>query len=250
MVAVRKIPLRPAQASEGVEADEEPPITPEALARCVAAIASRYLQLAHVNPDAPSSTLFPLAAANFNRLLAPPDEAAFDEIDAVAWCDGVRAAMRPRLDGLGFAADVSDALLSAPTLMTLLGQLTLNSQALNLPIAATLAQSQSDSDGDEQPAQAVPSVSGALFVLQSCFNHSCSPNAAVRFTATHEISIQLLRDVKAGEDVAITYVPELFLALEDFRSRRERLRPYFFECACDRCVVESVAAASQDKKVE
>ena len=77
-----------------------------------------------------------------------------------------------------------------------------------------------------------------MYVLQSNFNHSCLPNCAARFGPTAELTMIAKRDVRAGDELTITYLSDLHLALETYQQRRERLSFYFFECKCERCTKE------------
>lgn len=81
-------------------------------------------------------------------------------------------------------------------------------------------------------------LGAGIFTLQSCFNHSCDPNAYVSYTGTHEIAVVAKRDISPGEEVTITYIPDLFLVVEDASARRKRLAQYYFVCECARCVAE------------
>lgn len=273
---------------------DELPVTLEALARAVAFVASRYLLIAAQNPEATPAQLFPHAAQLFNRLIAMPDDASWDEIDAKLWFKTLRGALCTRIEqallqqqqqsgGGGNnaarkerAKQIIDALVGDVTLNTLLGQLSLNSQAVNLPVmvsadAAALYEeddddeeiigSDGDDDDDDDKAKGSsgkgeqqqgkdtkkkdkpkfvprPSVGAAVFALHSALNHSCDPNCRVVFGKDHDITVRLLRAVKQGEELTITYIPELYLQLEDYKRRRDRLQSYFFTCACPRCVRE------------
>lgn len=91
---------------------------------------------------------------------------------------------------------------------------------------------------------ALESVGGcegtAFYALQSCMNHSCSPNAtALREGAGASASAQLVtnRQIKAGEEVTISYIDEEMKVSD----RQAALRDYGFQCTCQRCVSESAA---------
>ena len=85
----------------------------------------------------------------------------------------------------------------------------------------------------------------ALHPLPALINHSCDPNAFIRFdmsTSTPaspppkihhgSISVHALRPIKAGEELRITY----YDALVDRERRQSILRDrYFFHCDCPRC---------------
>lgn len=327
-------PLEAAQAraasadGEGKDDDdddepfEELPVTLEAFARSVSSIANRYLTIAAAHPDATPQQLFPLAATLFDRLVAVPDAADYSaDMDTKVWFKALRSIMCPRLEqlllqaasssGSGNASALSkssarkekvkqilDALVGDATLTTMLGQLSLNSQALNLPVYAAPstdgADQEEDSDevisdddnddvakkqnknardkddahddakqnsGDEEKKPkkkktrfekqlARPTVAAGVFALHSALNHSCDPNAMVVPTGkNHEITVRLRRAVQQGEELCITYISNLYLKLEDFQKRRERLRPsYLFTCVCPVCLREEAAAAEKEGK--
>ena len=256
------------------------PITLEALARAVASVAARYVGAARANPGAAPADLFPAAARLFSRLVSCPDGAEYEEIDSARWFAALRAAVRDRVAGTLAAAAVSetavdgsgadaggdatghaeavDALLSDDTLGVMLGQLALNSHALNLPVpspsapgavAGAIDRNDDDDDDDaaahcDAPAPIRPSVGAGVFALHSCLNHSGAPNAYVVFSVNNEIAVRLRRAVAAGDEITITYIPELFLRLERFEARRARLANYFFTCDCECCVAEETAAAA------
>ena len=78
---------------------------------------------------------------------------------------------------------------------------------------------------------------GGLYTLHSHLNHSCGPNVSVRHldqrTALARITVLAKTDVKAGQELLVTYVnPELSL-----QPRRAALEAWGFgECRCERCV--------------
>ena len=110
-----------------------------------------------------------------------------------------------------------------------------------------------DDDGDggavsnvgNDNAVAVPVIPGvlgtALFRTIACVNHSCEPNAEVRFGHDHEVLLVALRHIKEGEELCISYVDCDTLSLA---RRRARLRRgYGFWCRCARCMRELAAGS-------
>eukprot|EP00658_Telonema_sp_P-2_P034879 TRINITY_DN25436_c0_g1_i1.p1 TRINITY_DN25436_c0_g1~~TRINITY_DN25436_c0_g1_i1.p1 ORF type:complete len:190 (+),score=48.17 TRINITY_DN25436_c0_g1_i1:158-727(+) len=155
--------------------------------------------------------------------------------------------------------------LSDETLASLLGQITLNAQALvavaeeeggaGAPVVLT---SSSSDDGEEcvfvtrsNVHKRLPIYGAGLYTLQSNFNHSCQPNAYVATPMPcglggHDIIVRAFSDIsgeggkapivcKSGDELCITYIPELYLHCEGAAKRRERLSSYFFQCACPKC---------------
>lgn len=66
--------------------------------------------------------------------------------------------------------------------------------------------------------------------------HSCAPNAEVRFNSgMNQSSLIALHSIQSGEEITISYIdPELTL-----EERREELRGYGFICNCSKCIEES-----------
>jgi hypothetical protein len=82
----------------------------------------------------------------------------------------------------------------------------------------------------------------AMFSLTCKMNHSCRPNAMVRYVngwgSTRPLVLQCvaLRDIDEGEELCISYIDgEEHL---DVAERRQVLENYGFHCSCDRCVEE------------
>eukprot|EP00727_Mastigamoeba_balamuthi_P011703 m51a1_g7155 hypothetical protein (391) ;mRNA; f:343257-345021 len=73
----------------------------------------------------------------------------------------------------------------------------------------------------------------ALFAVANTLNHSCAPNA-VFASASNGSALRVVaaRDVRAGEELLVSYVDE-----EQPREQRraELRRRYHFDCLCDRC---------------
>lgn len=76
----------------------------------------------------------------------------------------------------------------------------------------------------------------ALFVAAARFNHSCCPSAYVDSTRA-ECVVRALRDIPAGEEVCISYVP----VSDSLAKRQEALNGRGFVCTCQRCEEETKA---------
>ncbi len=85
---------------------------------------------------------------------------------------------------------------------------------------------------------AIDAHRGALFLVFSRLNHSCTPCAHFEFDPeTQTQSVFALRSIAAGEEVTVAYKDREMLMPR--LVRRLRLFSTFgFECACSTCVVE------------
>ncbi|KAG5466014.1 hypothetical protein CUR178_00731 [Leishmania enriettii] len=71
----------------------------------------------------------------------------------------------------------------------------------------------------------------------SFFNHSCEPDLNVQYSAVNDdtLSVVELRDVKAGEELTISYIDaSLPLAVR----QQQVFEPYLFVCRCTRCIAQ------------
>jgi len=95
-----------------------------------------------------------------------------------------------------------------------------------------------------------------LYVLHSKLNHSCEPNAEIRFPYNDfRLQVVALRDISPGEEVVIDYLQGEGDCCDDEEDieddgpcsseahhnhgywRKETLKRYYlFECSCPRCV--------------
>ncbi|KAK5452140.1 hypothetical protein LTS15_007204 [Exophiala xenobiotica] len=92
----------------------------------------------------------------------------------------------------------------------------------------------------------------ALHPKTSQFNHSCRPNAFVRFdvfksgsapepSGRHNISVHALRDIHEDEEITLGYVDGTY----PFEKRQQELKErYFFTCSCELCTKERETAAN------
>ena len=233
--------------------DDVVPISVESVARCVAQVASRFVKAVEKQhlQDALSEgsdnssvilrAVFDAAVKPLNRFVEPPAGTKFDGFDVHQWCDVVKKTMQPQLLRVltercsasnsstssppKWVVDVVDGLTSFATLNTILGQLSINSQAINVVVGLT-------SSGEEDIAAA---VGAGLYTLQSAFNHSCLPNAEViQINQTHEIAIRAIKDIPSGSDVTISYLPPKL----PYGTRLKKLAAYFFQCSCAQCSEE------------
>ena len=82
----------------------------------------------------------------------------------------------------------------------------------------------------------LPQLEGTgLFPLMSYLNHSCEPNAEIRYVdGNSEASVVALRQIKEGEEVLVSYIDEH----ADYDERCELLASYQFICECSKCVAQ------------
>ena len=73
-------------------------------------------------------------------------------------------------------------------------------------------------------------------------NHSCGPSAAKVTGTGFNVELRALRDLSAGEEVTISYVP----LCEPMAGRQALLRHHFnFICACHRCEAETATGVNE-----
>lgn len=78
-----------------------------------------------------------------------------------------------------------------------------------------------------------------LYLIQSKINHSCNPNAEIRFPYSNNIlQVVALREIAENEEICISYLDECQLN----RSRHSRQKyleeNYLFMCECEKCQEE------------
>ena len=83
-----------------------------------------------------------------------------------------------------------------------------------------------------------------VFVLQSCCNHSCSPNCSTENAAAAAIYLAAAKPVAAGSELTVSYVP---LALPR-QQRQALLSSYGFVCCCPRCEAEAQQQQQQQQQ--
>jgi SET domain len=84
-----------------------------------------------------------------------------------------------------------------------------------------------------------------LYVVGSCFNHSCEPNVALLKSdgdMDNMTTVLALRDIQPGDELCISYIDEN----EDYHVRQDMLADYQFVCACTKCVREAAELHGSD----
>ncbi|XP_018425639.1 PREDICTED: SET and MYND domain-containing protein 5 [Nanorana parkeri] len=94
-----------------------------------------------------------------------------------------------------------------------------------------------------------------LYLLQSCCNHSCVPNAEASFPDNNFLlHMTALEDIKPGEEICISYL-DCCQRERSRHSRHKTLREnYLFICACAKCLSQSedadVTSEEEDEDAE
>jgi len=93
-------------------------------------------------------------------------------------------------------------------------------------------------DNSENSDSVFPSFDGlGLFPIESCFNHSCTPNVIVKFFEDNTAHIVAHAPIKKGEELLHSYVNYEAPLL----TRRKQLREYGFTCVCLKCQNEQAS---------
>ena len=82
----------------------------------------------------------------------------------------------------------------------------------------------------------------AIYVSQSAINHSCAPSTVWKYdTGDATLHVQATQPIAAGAEVTASYIDVTAPAAE---RKRELLRYYLFNCACERCNADSATPAA------
>lgn len=81
-------------------------------------------------------------------------------------------------------------------------------------------------------AERSPGSGTALYATASLLNHDCNPNLNVHMSRGGQIAFVASRDIKAGDELSITYIDANLQTSERLRALRHG---YGFECKCERC---------------
>ncbi|KAI9341963.1 hypothetical protein BDR26DRAFT_859859 [Obelidium mucronatum] len=102
-----------------------------------------------------------------------------------------------------------------------------------------------DAGREEELSKPDVCIGRALYPFASYFNHSCDPNCEPIQDQIH-LTFKTRRRIEAGEELTIAYM-DTNVPLASRRSAL--LQDYFFECCCDRCLLESKAKPNQRAKI-
>jgi hypothetical protein len=238
--------------------------SPIAIARTIANIAQRYRRVLEQSRGLALDLAVQQAVSNMNNFSGAPSITESD-IDLSQWFTMVRDVLTPNVNryfsglfdaesesGKKKLTKIANQLLSDELQGTLLGQLLFNAMSINLaytqktggPSAAAVAgEVPKGGDGSIKAGKKgkglpVCTVGAGIYLIQSCFNHSCDPNATVEFLEGNStLTLRTLRDVATDEEVTISYLDEESLKLP-VGERREKLALYLFVCECPRCTAE------------
>ena len=72
-----------------------------------------------------------------------------------------------------------------------------------------------------------------LFLKASVTNHSCDPNCAQYFDENGKLTIKVIQEVEAGEEIFISYIDT---GKPTWWRRCELMKEYNFLCSCSRCL--------------
>lgn len=89
---------------------------------------------------------------------------------------------------------------------------------------------------DEVAGQFLNSEGTGLYVTQSKLNHSCRPNAEVRFPySNYIVAVTATRDIQPGEEICISYLDECNLERSRHTRQKYLAENYLFVCKCIKC---------------
>lgn len=94
---------------------------------------------------------------------------------------------------------------------------------------------------EETVGQFLNNEGSGLYSLQSKINHSCSPNAEVRFPHSNSVlQVVALRDIAQEEEICISYLDECQLSRSRHSRQKYLQENYLFVCGCSKCEAEIV----------
>ena len=92
---------------------------------------------------------------------------------------------------------------------------------------------------EETVGQFLNNEGSGLYLRQSKINHSCSPNAEIRFPYSNNIlQVVALRDINVDEEICISYLDECQLNRSRHSRQKHLQENYLFLCECEKCQEE------------
>ncbi|KAJ1605389.1 SET domain-containing protein [Cryptosporidium canis] len=221
----------------------EIPITAEAISRCIAQMAADIYFYWHefgMNSESLYHA-FKLGTKSIENFVAPP-ATIFPEIDFKPLIQCIKGVIFKQLADSFPESFIVDSLLSKMTIEQLVGQLTLNSQGLNI---WDTNYSLKNGDDFSDDIHRIRVLKGAcICVIQSCFNHSCDPSCHIHTIDDSTVYVIANRDIESEEELTISYIDNT-LPLKD---RRSLIQNYHFTCGCKLCKMEDRSSHSTPEK--
>lgn len=99
-------------------------------------------------------------------------------------------------------------------------------------------------------------VGAGFYAVSSYIAHSCDPCARPSFEkGNSELQLVATRDIKASDEITVSYVDASVHDDEDvvqarYRRRKELARGWRFACQCDRCAREAPLPSAGEKDIE
>lgn len=89
---------------------------------------------------------------------------------------------------------------------------------------------------EETAGQFLNNEGSGLYSLQSKINHSCSPNAEIRFPhSNHILQVVALKPINKDEEICISYLDECVLERSRYSRQKYLQENYLFLCECEKC---------------
>jgi import receptor subunit TOM20 len=113
-----------------------------------------------------------------------------------------------------------------------------------------------DTELTRTPIGTARQVGAGFFAVSSYISHSCNPCARPTFeSGNSEMHLVATRDIKAGDEITVSYVDASIHDDEDavkarYRRRKELVRGWRFACQCDRCAREAPPPSAGEKEIE
>ncbi|KAH7646959.1 SET domain containing with a cysteine cluster at the C-terminus [Cryptosporidium bovis] len=219
-----------------IDPEAKIPITAEAISRLIAQIAADihffWMELGCSKENL--HTAFKLGCKSIENFISPP-ETLFPEINIKSLTSCIKSVLFNPLKAAFLDEEIPNIFLSERTIKQLLGQLTLNSQGINVWDFCSNSFGNEDQPDKPDSESCTSFIRGAcICTIQSCFNHSCDPNCCVYSMGDSTVYISTIRDIKEGEELTISYIDNTLPLTE----RKKLIHNYHFECNCNICLTQ------------
>lgn len=92
---------------------------------------------------------------------------------------------------------------------------------------------------EDTAGQFLNNEGSGLYLTQSKINHSCNPNAEIRFPySNHVLEVVALREIEADQEICISYLDECQLSRSRHSRQKYLQENYLFLCDCEKCQEE------------